>query len=68
MFRELLASMAAATLVAAPVVANAAPRTGAPVEGEAIAENPWIPILVGLAVAIAILFVVLDDDEEPASP
>jgi hypothetical protein len=32
--------------------------------GERIAGNPWIRLLVGLAVAIAIAVVVFDDDDE----
>jgi hypothetical protein len=59
----MLASVAAVTLMAAPAAAQAAPRTPAPVEGEQLTGNPWIPFAVGLIVAVIILLVVFDDDE-----
>jgi hypothetical protein len=61
--RNMLASIAAVSLVAAPVAAQAAPRTSAEVEGEQLAGNPWIPFAVGLIVAVIILLVVFDDDD-----
>jgi hypothetical protein len=68
--RKVLTPVLAAALVAVPLTAQAAERTGASFEqGERIAGNPWIPLLVGLAVAIAIAIVVLDeDDDEAVSP
>jgi hypothetical protein len=65
--RRTLACIAAAALMAAPVAAQAAPRAPAPVEGEELAKNSWVPFAVGLIVLVIILLVVLDDDE-PESP
>jgi len=66
-FRKTLASVAALTLVASPVAAQAAPREASPVEGEEIAGNPWIPIAVGVIV-LAIILIIALDDETPDSP
>lgn len=67
--RSVLAPAIAAVLVFAPVAGQAAPvREAAPVsEHEAIAANPWVPWLFGLAALIAIIVVVTDDEEEPVS-
>jgi hypothetical protein len=65
--RSLLASLSAAALVATPIAAQAAPRQATPVEGEEIAGNPWIPIVVLITVLAAIL-VVASDDNGPTSP
>jgi hypothetical protein len=65
--RTLFAAAAAAGLVVAPISAQAASRHPAPIaNGEKIAENPWIPWVVALAVALAIILVVTDDN--PSSP
>jgi hypothetical protein len=71
MFRRILASLAAASLLAAPTVAHATPRAASPIgEGEQIAGNPWVPWLVALLALVAIVLVVIDDDDEdePVSP
>ena len=69
MFRKVLSCLAATSLVATPAAAQNAPRAPSAVgEREGIAGNPWLPLLVGLIAAIAIAVVVLDDDDEPASP
>lgn len=66
--RSVLAPALAAALVTAPTVSLAATRQAAPVSGhEAIAANPWVPWLFGLAALIAIVVVVTDDEEEPVS-
>jgi hypothetical protein len=66
--RKSLASIAAISLVVSPVAAQAAPREATPVEGDQLAGNPWIPIAVAFAVLAIILFVALDDSDEPDSP
>jgi len=71
--RNLLSSLVSVSLLTAPVAASAAERIPAPVAGteaEQIAENPWIPIVVGLVVAVVIVWLVLDDEDqdEPESP
>lgn len=64
MLRQLLASAAAVSLMAVSAAAAPAPRAPAQVEdAESIAGNPWIPILVGLAVIAAIAFIVIDDGD-----
>ena len=67
--RRILASVLTAALSGAPIAAQAAERTSASFkEGEQLAGNPWIPWVIGLAVAIAIIVVVADGDDEPVSP
>ena len=69
--RNLLSILAGVSLVVAPVAASAAERLPAPVtQSEDIAENPWIPIVVGLIAAAVIIWVVLDDEDQdfPESP
>lgn len=71
MFRKLLICLAATSLVATPAAAQSASRAPSTVgEHQEIAGNPWLPLLVGLAAAIAIAIVVFDDDDDelPASP
>ena len=70
MFRKVLTCLAAVSMVATPAAAQTASRAPSTVgEHREIAGNPWLPLLVGLAAAIAIAIVVFDDDEdEPASP
>ena len=67
--RRILASVLTAALIGAPIAAQAAERTSASFEeGEQLAGNPWIPWVIGLAGAIAIIVVVADGDDEPVSP
>lgn len=66
--RDFIAALVSASLLVAPMAANAAERTPSPVaKSDEIAGNPWIPILIGLIVAGLIVWQVVDDDE-PASP
>jgi hypothetical protein len=70
MFRQLLASAAAVSLLAVPAAAAPAPRVPAPVEdAEGLVGNPLIPILIGLVVVAVIAYIIIDDDkdEEPVS-
>ncbi|MEO6152374.1 MAG: hypothetical protein ABIP24_04410 [Croceibacterium sp.] len=67
MIRALLTTPAAAILAIAPIAAHAEVRTAAHVDAsEQIAANPWIPWLVALAAALAIILVISDDN--PSSP
>lgn len=67
MIRALVSAAAVASMATAPMAVQAEVRQAAPVESsEAIAGNPWIPWLVALAAALAIILVISDDD--PASP
>ena len=67
-----LASVAvAASLVAAPVVAQAAPaelRTGTEVEGENLRGGFIIPLVAIVAIILGILAATGGDDDAPHSP
>jgi hypothetical protein len=65
--RLLVSSVAAATLVAMPITAQAADRSAAPVKGEKLAGASWIiPLIVLLVVIGGVLL--LADDNNPHSP
>ena len=68
--RSIPAIVAGAALLLSSVAASAQmDRTPSPIDDqEQIAGNPWVPWAVALIAAIAILFVVLDDEDEPQSP
>ena len=68
--RSIPAIVAGASLLLSSVAASAQmDRTPSPIDDqEQIAGNPWVPWAVALIAAIAILFVVLDDEDEPQSP
>ncbi len=72
MIRSTAAILASAALTLAPVAVQAAERKASPLaESEQLGGSEpisIIAIIVGLAAAIAVAIVVLDDDEEPASP
>ncbi len=72
MIRNLAFATASAMLVAAPVVAQAAPaRAPAPVAGESeeLAGGIIVPLLAAAALAALTAFVTIDDDDEvPTSP
>ena len=71
-FGKALASGAvAASLVAAPVVAQAAPaelRTGTEVEGENLRGGFIIPLVAIVAIILGILAATGGDDDAPHSP
>lgn len=70
--REVFAAAAAASLTAAPVVAQAAEiegvRPAEAVEGEKIGGSFLIPLLAIIAVVAAIVVLSGGGDEEPESP
>jgi len=67
--KGLLASLVSIGLISSPVAAAQVDRLPSSVEqGEQIAGNPWIPWLFGLAALIAIVWVVVDDNEDAVSP
>ncbi|MEI4507465.1 hypothetical protein WBQ88_11955 [Sphingopyxis sp. CCNWLW253] len=73
MLRKLAISFAAASLVAAPVVASAAPAARAASDAggqnELEGSSSWIIGLVGLLVGIGAIILVADkDDDSPVSP
>ncbi|HLV06296.1 MAG TPA: hypothetical protein VKY80_01335 [Croceibacterium sp.] len=72
MIKKLMMSAAAATLVAAPIAAQAAPvRAPAPTsDSEELAGGLLLPALIALAVAVGIYLIVDDgdDDDLPVSP
>lgn len=69
---KMLASAAvAASLVAAPVAAQAAPaelRTGSEIEGENLRGGFIIPLLAIIAIILGILAATGGDGDEPHSP
>ncbi len=69
-FRNLAAATAALSLLAAPVVAQAAPqRAAAPTEeGSEIRGSSWIIALLAFAAIIAAIIIALKDDNDPVSP
>ena len=69
--RKLLASAAvAASLVSAPIAAQAAPaeRTSSKVDGESLAGGFLIPALALVAVILGIVVVADGGDDAPVSP
>lgn len=79
MLRKLAISFAAASLIAAPVVASAAPAAPAAPAARAASDaggqnelegsSSWIIGLVGLLVGIGAIILVADkDDDSPVSP
>jgi len=69
--RKLLASAAvAASLVSAPIAAQAAPaeRTSTEVEGESLAGGFLIPALALIAVILGIVVIADGGDDAPVSP
>jgi hypothetical protein len=68
-FRNLAAAAAAMTLLAAPVVAQAAPqRAAAPVEQGSEMGSSWILGILALAAIIAGIIIAVGDDNDPVSP
>lgn len=70
MFRKFAAGVAAATLAVSTVAAQAAPapRAGSPVaEEEGLAGGLLLPLLAVLAAGL-VIFLVVDDSDEPVSP
>lgn len=73
MLKKTAISLAALSMVAAPVVASAAsgPRAASAVDGQSELEgnSSWIIGLVGLLVGVGAIILVADkDDDSPVSP
>ncbi|WP_156377258.1 MULTISPECIES: hypothetical protein [unclassified Sphingopyxis] len=73
MLRKLAISLAAASMIVAPVVASAAPvaraASGSDGQNELEGNSSWIIGLVGLLVGIGAIILVADkDDDSPVSP
>ncbi len=71
--KSILAAMAAASMAAAPVVAQPKPAAEvAPqsetVEGEQIRGGFLLPLAIIIAIIIGVILLTKDDDEEPISP
>lgn len=70
--RHFLSAVAALSLAAAPVAAEAAAapasRGGSPVEGEEIGGGFIIPLIGVLAVIVAVVLIADDSNDSPASP
>ena len=68
--RTALAYVAGGALLLSSTAASAeVSRTSARVDGtEAIAGSPWVPWVVGLIAALAIVLIITDNDDEPESP
>ena len=67
--RSVLAIVAGGAMLLSSAAASAdVPRIATPVaDEEQLAGNPWLPWVIALIAAIAIVIVVTDDDE-PQSP
>ena len=68
--RSIFAIVAGGALLLSSAAASAqTARAPSPVgDHEQIAGNPWVPWAVALIAAIAILFVIIDDESDPQSP
>ena len=70
--RNFLAALVGASLVGAPVIAQAAPteiesaRTGSEIEAENLRGGFLLPLIAIVAIIAAVLL--LDDDDAPESP
>ena len=70
MLRNVLSFVAGGAMLVSSTAASAEmSRTSARVDGtEEIAGSPWVPWVVGLIAALAIILIVTDDDDQPESP
>jgi len=67
--RALLTPLLAAGLAFSPIAAQATDRARAPLhKSEGLAANPWVPWVVALAVAVAIIIVIADNNDHAKSP
>ena len=68
MLRKLIMSTAAATLVAAPVIAQAAPvRTSSELGETEELRGALLPVIIAVVLGL-LLILVVDSSEEPTSP
>lgn len=73
-FKKGAASLAAMSIVLAPVAASAAPATGSAraasvVEGQNELEGAnWIAIVLGLAIIAGGIWLAVEGDDDPVSP
>ena len=70
--RNAVAALLATTLIAAPVLAQAAPpshpRTTAQVHGERLTGGLLVPAIVGLAIIVAVILIARHKNNNPTSP
>lgn len=73
--RKAAVSLAAASMIVAPVAASAAPafdgaRAVSSVDGESrlSGNSSWIIGLIGLLAGVTAMIVIASDDDEPVSP
>ena len=74
LFRKAAISLAATSMILAPVAASAAPvvesvRAASVVDGQSELEgSSWIYILLALAAAVGLVLLITDDNDKPTSP
>ena len=69
LWKKAAVSLAAMSMIISPVVASAAPRAASVVDGQNELEGAsWIAIVLGLAIIAGGVWLVVDGDDDPASP
>ena len=70
--RNAVSALLATTLIAAPVVAQAAPtahaRTSTKVEAEQFRGGMLIPLIAAIAIIVGVILIARHKDNTPASP
>ena len=70
--RNAVAALLASTLIAAPIVAQAAPvshaRTSAPLKGEQLRGGMLIPLIAAIAIIVGVILIARHKNNTPHSP